>query len=130
MNTNSKQFKDLQRLWYDKLEKTGFKEIEQEDGLLKRWSTRVFSDKANGSYYNEKIEYYKSREEYYRLAGHFLHDYKFANKKEHRIWELHAEGVSIQAIVEIMTKARFKTSIKRAHQTIQRLVKEMKKTCL
>lgn len=104
MTANSKDLKKLQKVWYKKLKKSGFEDIEKDENTLKHWATRVFKESSNGSYYNEKEVYYKSREEYYRMAGRFLWDFTFDNKLEHKIWSLHSEGMSIRDIGALIRK--------------------------
>ena len=60
---NNKDFQKLQAQWYDKLKKTGFEDAEQSNGALKCWSATKFKDTSR----------VKAKEEYFRLAGHFLH---------------------------------------------------------
>lgn len=113
MNPKSKEFQKLQKQWYKKLEKTGFKDAEQEDGNLKVWESSYFSSR-----YSEGA--FSAKEDYYRLAGQFLHSHKFETPKEQRIWSLHAEGKSIRTIAK-----ELKTYPQKIHAIIQRLSKEM-----
>ena len=127
MNRNSKEFKELQKKWDSKLEKSGFEDIEQrQDGMLKRWSSRIFTAKMNGAYFEDKQEYYKSKQEYFRLAGHFLHEYDFKTTKERTIWEMHAEGASMDKITATLKSGHFKANRNVVQRTIERLSKIMK----
>lgn len=128
MDTKAKDFKKLQREWDAKLKASGFEDIEQRhDGNLKTWaSARVFKEKRNGEYYENKAVYYQSVEEYYRLAGQFLHTYKFDSDKERLIWEKHADGMSMNEITAYMKKRRFKVYRCLVQNVIQKLAKEMK----
>lgn len=111
-------FKQLQAEWYQKIANSGFQEIEQPDGNLKLWASTFFKVR-----YQENV--FRAKEEYYRLAGQFLNDYKFESKFEHRVWELHTEGVSIRNITLIMKKQGFKTYKRMVHETIGRLAHHM-----
>src|SRR5271166_5977613 len=126
MDPNSKAFKELQAKWYKKLEKEGFEEIEQEDGNLKHWSSRVFAAKFNGVFFEDKKSYYESVETYYRTAGHFLNEYDFKSDKDRLIWELHSEGFSVREIVLTMKKKNFKVTTKKVYNVVKNLAKIMK----
>jgi hypothetical protein len=126
MDRNSKEFKELKAKWDKKLEKSGLENIEQEDGNLKNWSSRVFSSSRSGINVEDRIEYYKSVEGYYRTAGQFLHEYKFKSNKEKLIWELHCEGLSVREIMIIMRKRKFRVYSNGIYDVIRRLSGEMK----
>lgn len=124
MNNQSKEFKALQKLWDKKLAASGFQDIEQRDGGLKVWSDRF----CNG-YHNEITM--SAKQEYYRAAGHFLHEYEFKTPTEKRIWTLHSEAMSIRNIVKALKKEKLwfvgghTAHKRRVHETIQRFVKLM-----
>lgn len=101
---SSSELKKLQKVWYDKLKKDGFEDIERDENRLKVYSSYRFGKKrgmiqAGG---------YESKTEYYRLAGWFLHEHKFKSKVEKLIWQLHSEGKSGQVIAEILKKKKLK----------------------
>lgn len=101
----SEQFKKLQAKWHKKLEKKGFDDAEQADGHLKWWaSSRGVDTDENG---NQLPGNYNL--EYYRLAGQFLHEYRFKNKIEAYIWELHSDAFSIRKIVKVLKAKNIKT---------------------
>lgn len=83
--SKSKEFLELQNKWYKKLKTKGFEDIEQDEDKLTRWDSHYFFDRHT----KETAE---ERTEYYRLAGQFLHEYKFADSTERAIWEAHALG--------------------------------------
>lgn len=115
----SKEFKALKRKWYDKLKKSDFNDIEQEDGNLKQWAVSDFTVRRDPKLFN-------SKEKYFQLAGQFAHDYKFSNKRDQFIWVHHAEGLTIMAIVAKLKSRNFKSANRSStHDTIQRLEKEM-----
>jgi hypothetical protein len=122
-----KKFLDLQKVWDKKLKDSGFEDAEQrKDGNLKEWATRKFRSKLKGSYYEQKKEYYLSREEYFRVAGFFLHDHDFSTEMERLIWELHSEGISIVDITNFLKKKWKKLNVYKVRTTIEDLVKIMK----
>lgn len=120
----------LKLSWYGKLKSKGFKDIEQEDNeLLKTWSSRLYTSRINGATYSEKEVYYHSVEEYYRLAGHFLYEYPFQTSLDRFIWQHHSEGKTISATVALVRKSGIKSkkvcNKRNIHETIQRLCKKM-----
>lgn len=122
MNNKTKEFKKLQAEWYSKLEDEGFQDVEQDEEHLKRWTSSFFKTRYNPTLW-------KAKEEYYRAAGHFLHDYKFSNDTEKLIWELHGEAMSIRNIALVLKAKGIKSYKRRIHETIQKLAKEMVNKC-
>ena len=112
----TKAFKDLNAKWYAKLKKDGFEDAESDEDHLIDWSRTLFS---------KRPEYDQSKEEYYRLAGQFLHDHTFQTETERKIWELHQDGVSIRKIVKLLKKKRLKVSHVSVFQTIKSLAAVM-----
>lgn len=93
----------LQKLWYAKLKSQGFHDIEQDNGMLKDWSSKFYTSQfkeTNGTRTEDKIVINSAKAEYYRLAEHFLNSYKFNNKLEHNIWDLHSQGKSFREIAK------------------------------
>lgn len=127
MNRKSKEFLDLQKEWYDKLEKSGFKDVEQDEFYLKSRISRQNLSLLEETEVSTSIA--DSKAEYYRLAGHFLHEYDFANDRERIIWELHADGASIEMIVKCMKFRGFKVYKRLVHETLQRLAKDLGIKC-
>ncbi len=124
-------FKELNAKWREKLENSGFEDIEREDERLHNYSDHL----------GENVEYNQSKEEYYRLAGHFLHDHKFTNDAEKRVWELHSMGWGSRRIARKVPRAidisldprnttgGYDTRVKKVQATIKRLAIEMIKKC-
>lgn len=92
----TEQFRKLQKEWYDRLEKEGFKDIESEKGFLKEWSSWF------DTHYTAQT--FESKRQYYVFAERFLLAYSFENNIEKKIWECHCEGKSIRATVEILKR--------------------------
>lgn len=94
MNPQDKDFKKLKETWYKKLEKSGFEDLENDDGqLLNHVSSIPTRVRFN-------IDEFKAKEDYYRLAGQFLHDYTGFTSQTKKIWEMHQSGVSIRNIAK------------------------------
>jgi hypothetical protein len=122
----SQQFKDLQDKWYKKLAKSGFEDIEQDEDHLINWSSsRALRGKVNGSAYADVIVSHQAVEEYYRLAGHFLHDYKFKDEYEKKVWILHADGNSHRDVAEALRTKSRKANKDSVNTIVKRLSKEM-----
>lgn len=120
---DTKAFQALKKTWYAKLKSKGFEDAEQDEVNLKEWHSSIFMRD-----YDEL--YYKSKEDYYRLAGQFLHDFPFKNKKERRIWELHSQGISLRNIAKILSKRKkIKLNKDAISLIVTRLVAEMLIKC-
>jgi hypothetical protein len=115
-------FKQLQELWYRKLENTGFQDLEKNEFEFKKPYLSVIDKRVHGRW--------KEQLEYYLMAGKFLHDYKFKTTRERNIWTYHANGLTVKSIVELLGKVRIKTNRGRVQRTIYRLAKIMKKMYL
>lgn len=118
MDRKSKEFKQLQAKWYSKLEKSGFKDIEHSEDLLKNYDAhhivRNYNRFATG----------ESKIEYYTLAGHFLYDFVFKSKKDELIWKAHAEGSTIRATAKMLFQA---LQVKTPISTIAHRIKVLRK---
>jgi hypothetical protein len=125
LDFNSREFKALKAKWYGKLHKSGFDDIEHDEEHLKRNASEPFTSKTRGRRYRDKQVYFESREEYYRLAGRFLNEHKFSDKKEELIWSLHSEGMSIREIAKTLRSKHYRAHKRLVHETIQALVVEM-----
>lgn len=116
----SKSFKDLRAKWAAKLKKSGFEDLEDENGLLKHI--------GHADYFSINFNAIsaQAKEEYYRKAGYFLYDHKFKTELERKIWELHADGVSIRDIVKIL-----KTKGKKIYKSkVENLLRPLVEKCL
>ena len=91
MQPKSKEYKALEALWDKKLASSGFKDIEQRDGNLKIWHSFIMPRRLGTVRCQIQAEYYSQ-------AATFLLQHVFANATEHKIWQLHSEGVPIREI--------------------------------
>lgn len=91
--------KELQLEWDKKLKDSGFNDIEDSKGRLKTWSTYFQQP-------NVTVEGVLANQEYYNLAGKFLHDFHFDKEIHKVIWEYHANGMSIRDIVRTLGRAK------------------------
>ncbi len=119
-------FKALNDQWKQKLNSSGFNDIERDEDSLQDWSTG----------FSRHLEYNASKEEYYRLAGQFLHEYRFRGKEaawSKKIWELHATGTSIRNIVKQIDpdgQHNPHTLFKKVQVRLASLAKRMLEKCL
>lgn len=113
--------KELLAKWNRKLAASGFEDCERPDGSLKTFTTSAFSK----GYYTDPNRR-NAKIEYYTLAQHFLHTYKFKNNKERVMWELHSEGISIRNISKEMKRRNFKTYKFQVETVLSKLRDEMR----
>ena len=127
MKPQTKQFKNLRDRWYKKLKDSGFEDIEQDEDRLKEYSTTRFTSGKNNKLPPDQIKTLNdSKEEYYRVAGHFLHEHEFNNEVDRFIWQKHAEGHSYRDITKMLVAAFYLEKDRMwTHNIISRLTKEM-----
>lgn len=120
---NTPEFKRLKSEWDQKLKDSGFEDAEQPDERLKLWSSQFFRVRQNPVLDNAK-------EEYYRLAGHFLHDYPFQSELDRAVWSQHAEGVSTRDIADKLknSEASVKLNKDNVHNIVRKLSRIMVKS--
>lgn len=121
----TKEFKQQQDAWYKQLKQEGFADIERSDKVGKA-SGRLKTDALKNILQSYTPEQFAVKQDYYRLAGQFLHDYKFKSEKERTIWQMHSDGVSVRDIIKAL-KSKGMTAYKNlVHGTIMKLTEEMK----
>src|SRR5215813_13107079 len=88
----SKKFERLKAQWYRKLAKSGFEDIEDDKGQLRKDTSKRRMQSRDRS----EIE---ALAEYYRRAEHWLLERPTPWDPRHRdIWALHSEGLSYGVI--------------------------------
>lgn len=105
--------KELQDVWYKKLEKSGFQDIEQDTDNLKVWSSVFFL--------RHSPEQIQAKQAYYQMASNFLEDHEFKTRREEIIWSYHSEGISYRDISKLLKKVRIKLS----HTAVQNVVHKL-----
>lgn len=118
MGCTKADFNKLQAKWYKKLKDSGFEDAEQDEDNLKVWSLKRFTVENN-------LTLCAAKEEYYRLAGHFLHEHLFESELAKQCWELHGNGDSNVKITAILRAKGVKISKKRVQVLVKGLVKQM-----
>lgn len=103
------EYEKLRDVWYKKLEKSGFQDIERDENTLKEYSSWIFSPKRallqNGGW--------QAKATYYSMAERFLQEYPFNTERRSGrlsqiIWEYHSNAISIRDIVKILKSLRYK----------------------
>lgn len=116
MKQKDQQYKDLQKLWYNKIQQGGFKDIEDtKTGLLKEWNFNFFRNQFSRVKYESTLEYYEK-------AKQILLSYGFKTDTQKRVWELHCEGFSERKIA-VVVKTYKKSMI---HYIIANIAREIK----
>lgn len=107
----------LQQKWTEKLNKSGFKDIERDDDSLKIWSSwfrHMYS-----------VEEFQAKQAYYQMASSFLNEYPFENKIQATIWDYHTNGIGVREIANLLKSVRVKTNRTTVWQIIKRLQARM-----
>ena len=116
MNTNTKQFFNLQKSWYAKLALDGFEDVEQ---LMNDGSIGVYTKNAvgiNGQRYT--AEELGESQDYFISASQFLYDHTFDSELEREIWECFCNGDSIRDTIKNVSE---KVSYRKCRNVINNL---------
>lgn len=101
----TKQFKELRAHWYQRLEESGFEDIEDLDSpleLLKTWHSNIFRKRHS-------IEDFVATQEYYAVATSFFYNHDLT-PLQREIWQLHCDGLPFRKIAETLNERGFKTN--------------------
>jgi len=85
--------KKLIAKWYKKLKAGGFEDIEKDEYTLKEYHSVKFKAK--------RVVGWEEKQRYYEVARQLLHTFPFTSKESRHIWKLHADGKSVEHIVEV-----------------------------
>jgi hypothetical protein len=102
----TRQFKALQKQWYDRLNEEGFVDEELFSEEFGNHNTTFL--KRPGFKWVNKWD--PAIVEHFRLARNFLAHGTFASKIDEKIWQLHSEGYSIREIVSKLNQEDIKIS--------------------
>lgn len=120
--SNKTDLKKLQTLWYKKLKAAGFEDAELNENDLKASSHRFIIG------HNYVKESWEAKQEYYRLASHFLNDHVFEASLDKTIWEYHSNALSVRDIAIVLKKAGVlkmtKSSVLNVVQRLSDIMKE------
>lgn len=115
--SRTKDFKALERRWYQILAESGFEDIEDTrtpERFLKKWTLKFGT--LNPDLIAETRLYYEE-------ANYLLHRHVFESKTEKLIWKLHCEGLTIEEISFRIRK--YKRSM--IHNIISKLASRIKR---
>lgn len=96
------EYDKARAIWYAKLRKSGFEDIEQDDDNLKAWSCKIVGYQP-GVVVNQK-------ETYYYLATQYLNYHQFEVALERSVWMYHADGLYPREIADTLNKLKIKIS--------------------
>lgn len=102
MSRKPEDFKKLERIWYEKLRRSGFKDIE--NNHVRGKPLKQFE----GSYFKARYSplKFESQQQYFTMASQFLHEYQFQTEFERQVWGLHVEGMHLRQIAKIVKKRK------------------------
>lgn len=121
--TKKDSYLSQREVWYKKLKRSGFEDIEMNETQLKRYSTDFNTITV--------VRTYEAKTEYYSMARRFLNSHQFETPRERIIWEYHSNAISCRNIAKILNKiSRKKTNKDLVNIVIKRLTKEMKRLYL
>ncbi len=90
----STKLKKLKAKWEEKLKKSGFRDIEDEQGrLIDHRSTEDLWKRIGGS-----MEVFRATQDYFRWAEDMANHGLFRSRSDKRIWALHAQGKTCRDI--------------------------------
>lgn len=105
--THKTEYEKQKAIWYAKLAKSGFVDIEVKNSISETQSSnRDLVLGLNRKYGQYSHEWRQSKIMYYQMADSFLNDNKFENNIDRVIWEYHANGVSVRNIAKTLNKVR------------------------
>lgn len=104
--------KGLTKQWYKVAADSGFHDIEQEDGNLRRWHGADFVQNYSPERFNAKADYY-------RKADQFGFRHVFDSDADKLIWTMHSSGLTIR---EIERAVQAVPGIKAQRETIRKTI--------
>ena len=118
--------KGLRRQWYDKIKKTGFRDIENERGELidHRGSLDILRLVSS-------TDVFEATRDYFLWASHQLQNARFESPTDRQIWALHADGKTSREIEEVVDYSQSQICVKikkiRQYLQVQEVRKELRK---
>lgn len=97
---NSKEFRQLKALWYEKLKLSGFEDIETEYESIKKPMASV------------AYAFKKETKEHFERVRQYLQHGAFEAKHDEFIWEEYSQGKTVREIARLMRSRRFKRQSK------------------
>jgi len=110
-------YEELRDVWYGKLKKEGFEDIETPSGALKKsLATSIAQNEV-------RLGGWRVKASYYSMCDRFLNEYKFDSTLDQIVWEYHSNGMSKYEIASTLNKTRI---AKLKHEAVYRIVKRLK----
>jgi len=119
-------YSQLRKIWYGKLKKEGFDDIETTQGYLKDYSSRVMRKNDH----ENLLDSWPSKIAYYDMCTTFLNEHKFEAKLDQVIWEYHTNGISNRNIAKLLKKVKIYTNYESIRLIVKRLQTIMKQRYL
>jgi hypothetical protein len=101
--TPQQRFKNLQKKWDKKLEKSGFQDIENRRGYFV--DHKSFYDLTLRKNFSTTDTFENTRS-YYSIARSIATNYKFPSEEMKMIWTMHSEGQTLSEIAEAMNTSK------------------------
>lgn len=117
-------YKELKVLWYARLKKSGFNDIEDINAPDLRLNNADAFSKSD-KYGQHTPEWRRSKEEYYQMASYFLNHYKFESNIDRIVWEYATNSIGSYAIVDTLKKTKISMTLFEVKKILQRLKKVM-----
>lgn len=111
----TKEFAALDKVWKQKLKDSGFNDIE--DPSCPHGITKKSINTGSNNFIMREVT-----ESYYDAVNDYLHNGTFAKESDKQIWELYANGLSLE---EIKHRMRFRT-IENVRYHIKKIKKRLK----
>ena len=99
MSQSNKEYEKLKTIWYKRLKKSGFTDIERNEKDFNGGGSSRF---ARSRYIAEL----PARTEYYNLANRFLLEHEFTSELERIIWEYHANGIGSRNMAKLLRQTK------------------------
>lgn len=118
-----KNFKKIQKEWYDKLKKEGFEDIEdvhEKTEYIRIWHSSYFQTKYHPQVFEAKRTYYELAGQFLEASPHFRFELYFQCEIEKTIWEMHAQGIPVRTIAK-----KLKAKVCQIHKIIVQIRKVM-----
>lgn len=92
---------ELKKIWYKKLEESGFEDLEADETRMKKSLQTIFNRKS----VTEQYGGWQAKAAYYQMCDRFLLEHPFTTELEKAIWEYHTNAISFRDIAETLKKA-------------------------
>lgn len=126
MKYKTREFKQLQKVWNEKLKDNGFEDIEDQTRLIRghppllKWDSFYFQAR-------HAPVAFKCDQEYYSMTINFLNKFSFKSHLEKQAWAHHSDGFSIREITLLIVNSGIQISKSQVHRILSKLEQTMRK---